>query len=354
MNDFPPVPAESGSRLSRRALLRLGLPAAASLFALPGTSRAEFAWKLVPHNGRDYVTADDIAKFYGFGRVAKSNSHVEMRSATMKLRLTEDLDEIFINDFKFCLSYPVIEKEGKVLVSRVDLAKLIEPVLRPTHIGASKMFDTVVIDAGHGGHDSGADGPYGNEKDYTLDTALRLSQKLKALGFKTVLTRATDVFIELSGRAAIANKVANCIFVSLHFNSGPSSASGLETFALAPQGAPATDKNLKERDLIARRGNIRDSENIALATAVHANMKFKLGGIDRGVKRERFTVLTGLDRPGVLIEGGFVTNRTEGAKINNPTWRESLAMAVAGGIMNYRNALRNAAAASTRVPVKRR
>jgi len=114
---------------------------------------------------------------------------------------------------------------------------------------------------------------------------------------------------------------------------------GLETFALAPQGTANTDKALKETDMTGRRGNKRDSENIALATAIHANCLYKMRSVDRGVKRHRFDVLAGIECPAVLVEGGFVDNATEGAKIHKPEFRESLADSICGGIQNYRKAL---------------
>jgi N-acetylmuramoyl-L-alanine amidase len=262
-------------------------------------------------------------------------------------------DDIFINNVKFCLSFPIEDRNGEAMVSRVDLAKLLHPIIRPSHIQNAAPFNTVVIDAGHGGEDSGAVGPYGSEKNYTLDTAFRLKKRLEAAGYKTVLTRSTDVFITRPGRVAIANKYPTAIFVSIHFNSFGSSAAGLETFALAPAGTANTDKALKESDFSMRRGNERDSENIALATAVHANCLARLRGIDRGVKRDRFDVLTGILRPGILVEGGFVSNPAEGAKIHRPEYRENLAEAILGGIQNYRKALlRGRSGGSTRVPLR--
>jgi N-acetylmuramoyl-L-alanine amidase len=125
----------------------------------------------------------------------------------------------------------------------------------------------------------------------------------------------------------------------VHYNSFGSSAMGLETFALAPQGTATTYEELKSSDMNNRRGNLRDSENIALATAVHANSLYKLRSVDRGVKRARYSVISGIEKPGILVEGGFVSSSTEGARIHRPEFRQTLADAIAGGIGNYRKAL---------------
>jgi N-acetylmuramoyl-L-alanine amidase len=299
-----------------------------------------FEWKVIQEDGRDYVRLEDIKTFYKFPRLQREGRNSWLRSNTMIIKFTSGAEDIFINNVKFCLSFPISEGSGSVLVSRVDLAKLLDPIIRPTYIENAQPFDTVVIDAGHGGHDSGAAGAYGQEKHYTLDTAIRLEKKLKELGYKTLLTRRTDIFLTLGQRVAIANTTPRCIFVSIHYNSyHTSAASGLETFALAPQGTATTYDSLKPTDLTNRKGNVRDSENIALATAVHSNTLFKLRSVDRGVKRARYSVISGIEKPGILVEGGFVSSAGEGARIHRPDFRQTLAESIAGGIVNYRRAL---------------
>lgn len=331
----PAAPACSCSR--RKAMAWLLAPL---VVAGPATAAVVFQWKLIQHDGRDYVSAADVQKFYEFPRLQRTGRHLEFRSARLVMRWTTSTDDIYINGVKFCLSFPVLERDGKLFVSRMDLSKLIHPIIKPSHIEGAVIFDTVVIDPGHGGHDSGAVGVLGVEKVYALDTAVRLKRKLEALGYKIVLTRsANDVFVDRPQRVVIANRTPKAIFVSLHYNAHQRTAMGLETFALAPQGTANTDKSLKESDMMGRRGNKRDSENIALATAIHANCLYKLRSVDRGVKRHRFDVLAGIECPAVLVEGGFVDNATEGARIHKPEFRESLADAICGGIQNYRKAL---------------
>jgi N-acetylmuramoyl-L-alanine amidase len=346
-------PPDSSFRCTRRtALQRVLAPA-----VLAGLSPflTAFQWHLIQHEGRDFIPATDIKNFYEFPLLQRTGRHIEFRSAKLVMRWTTGTDDIYINGVKFCLSFPVLERDGKLYVSRMDLSKLIHPIIKPSHIEGAVVFDTVVIDPGHGGEDSGAVGSLGAEKHYALDTAFRLKRKLEALGYKTVLTRSRDVFIGRPERVAIANKTPKSIFVSLHYNSYTSSALGLETFALAPQGTANTDKALKETDMMGRRGNKRDSENIALATAVHANCLYKLRSVDRGVKRHRFDVLAGIERPAILVEGGFVSNAAEGARIHKPEFRDALADAITGGIQNFRKALLAGArqrAQPSRVPTR--
>ena len=299
-------------------------------------------WKLIKVNGRDYVTADSIHQFYRFSSYKLDGSHVWLRSNNLILKAQVGSQEMLINNIKFILSFPVLESGGRPLFSRLDLCKLIDPVLRPTYIIDAEPFDTVVIDAGHGGHDAGARGVYGYEKDFALKMAFVVKDSLEKKGFKVILTRSTDTFITLSGRVAIANATPRSIFLSLHFNSGGTAASGIETFALTPQGSAASLERGGGYNANGLTGNSHDSANIALATAVHAMVISRFKFVDRGIKRAQWSVLTGCKRPGILFEGGFVTNGNECRLIASDTYRQSVSGAIADAVVNYRTALRGA------------
>lgn len=299
-------------------------------------------WKLIKVNGRDYVTADSIHQFYRFSSYKLDGSHVWLRSNNLILKAQVGSQEMLINNIKFILSFPVLESGGRPLFSRLDLCKLIDPVLRPTYISDAEPFDTVVIDAGHGGHDAGARGVYGYEKDFALKMAFVVKDSLEKKGFRVILTRSTDTFITLSGRVAIANATPRSIFLSLHFNSGGTAASGIETFALTPQGSAASLERGGGYNANGLTGNSHDSANIALATAVHAMVISRFKFVDRGIKRAQWSVLTGCKRPGILFEGGFVTNGNECRLIASDTYRQSVSGAIADAVVNYRTALRGA------------
>lgn len=304
------------------------------------TSSTDMAgWEVVRYEGRDYVTAQSLQKFYRFDELRIDGNSVWLRSRAIIMKGAVGSQDLLINNIKFILSYPLLELNGKALLSRLDLCKLIDPVLRPSYIGKGSDFDTVIIDPGHGGHDSGAKGVYGYEKDFALKLAFTLKADLEKRGLKVVLTRAKDEFITLGGRVAFANKVPNSIYVSLHFNSAASSATGIETYALSPQGA-ASDYGARDVDSYAFQGNQRDSENIALATAVHATVVHHFKLVDRGVKRARWYVLKGLQRPGILFEGGFVTSPVDCRLIAAENYRAELAHTIGDAISNYKRALK--------------
>jgi N-acetylmuramoyl-L-alanine amidase len=219
----------------------------------------------------------------------------------------------------------------------MDVSKIIEPVMRPGKIKAAMPIHTIVLDAGHGGQDSGAVGVYGREKQYTLDVVLRARALLLKAGFQVKMTRASDVFIPLEERSAFANKFPDALFISVHFNkSNTYGGSGIETYALAPRGVPSMDEgSLRYSDFKLNPGNARDSENIALAAAIHSSLCRHLPVPDRGIKRARFAVIRTIRIPGVLIEGGFVDSAYDARLIASAEYRQRIAQSILDAVSAY-------------------
>jgi N-acetylmuramoyl-L-alanine amidase len=234
----------------------------------------------------------------------------------------------------------VREVNGRVLVSRVDLVKTLEPILRPTRIRNAQAFRTVIIDAGHGGTDNGARSPYSmDEKRLTLDLAWRIKLLLEARGYRTVMTRSNDEFIPLERRAVIADSTSDSIFVSIHFNAGDRHAAGVETYCLSPRGAPSTNTGHPSLgDYVPTAGEFTDAPSLLLAHCVQrrmGNMR-RMDAERRGVKRARFVVLKETTRPSILVEGGFLTNPDDARLVNDPQHRQTLAREICAGITDYR------------------
>ena len=133
------------------------------------------AWTVIKHNGREYVTAQNIKDFYRFSSLEKNKGSLRFRSPKIEMRIKNGSDNLYINTVLFRLSYKVIQKNNNYLFSRIDLAKLIDPVLRPSYIKTARRFRTVIIDPGHGGTDPGSVNGYGKEKDFNLKLAKILS-----------------------------------------------------------------------------------------------------------------------------------------------------------------------------------
>jgi N-acetylmuramoyl-L-alanine amidase len=324
-------------------LLRFGFFSLIAMVFLSSAMAVKFKWQEVTVNGRGYIPAKDIVNFYKFDKKTQQGNVVRFHSdrARLTMKMQVGSQTLMINRIKFIMSYPVTVHQGHVMVSKLDLCKLIDPVLRPSKTVSQRVFDTVVIDPGHGGHDSGAYCALGKESDFVLDTGRHLKRELEKRGYHVVMTRTTDKYITLGNRVKFANRYKNAVFVSLHYNSGQSRAYGIETFALSPQGSSSTYVGHRTSDYLNFQGNDNDSENIALSTAIHASAMHHIRGtIDRGIKRARWTVLTGLKIPGVLFEGGFLSNANEARRIASSSHRRKLAQSIAEGIDNYRDALK--------------
>ncbi len=309
-------------------------------------------WKLNRVDGRDYVSLEEVSRFYGLSAAADEATPaaagggsivpVSYRSGEeqqAEIVLKRNSREAVINGVIQWLAFPVREVDGQLQLSRLDLAKTIEPMLRPQRIANLRPVETVVLDAGHGGHDRGATNRFGQEKTYTLDICRRVGALLEAKGVNVVYTRESDVFIPLEKRPKVANGLPNSIFVSIHFNSASTNASGVEVFSLTPRGAPSTgEQNVTLRSFRDEPGNSVDVPSAALAASVHHAMLGKLGEgePDRGVKKARFAVLRHATVPAILVEGGFLSNGEQAQRIHTEEWRDRLAKAIARGILGYK------------------
>jgi len=320
---------------------------------------ADPEWVLQRFDARDYVSIRSAANFYGMQappRIAptpvlgpQAEGAEEMpvlppppdfalEGPIGQVQFVVNSREVLINGVRQWLAFPVRVENEQPFVSRLDLAKILEPRLRPEKIAGFTPVQTIVIDPGHGGHDRGAISKFGFEKDFALDVALRARALLEANRYKVVMTRSSDIFVPLEERAAIANRIENSILVSIHFNSSNTNAaaSGFELFSIAPRGAPASNDGPRDRDLVEEPGNASDLPSTALASSVYHALLGHIPVFDRGLKHARFAVLRRCIRPAVLIECGFVSNGPESTLIGSPAWRKKLAEAIVDGVDNYK------------------
>ena len=317
----------------------------AALFAIAGGALAAPDWQIVKIGGREYLTVDNIARFYGLPTgVATIGKRFRLANAANSLEFQLDSREVMINGVRNWLCFPVTEKDGQYLVSRVDLAKTLEPQLRPQMITNLGGLTTVVLDPGHGGFDKGAISSYGCEKDFALDVAREIKPLLEAKGLTVKMTRDSDIFVPLELRARIANTAKDSIFVSIHFNATDANptANGFEIFSLTPRGAPSTaDDALALRFMNMQAGSPVDAPSLALSMSVYHSVVGHFSEFDRGIKRARFAVLRLTKVPAILVEGGFLTERGESRLIAASAWRAKLAQSVATGILNYKQLVDN-------------
>ncbi len=313
----------------RHLVLLLGLV----MLLAGGVCPAAGKWEIYDVGGVKYVDLSDVWSFYNYSPKKGRAGFISYGGGKYVVSVKPEKQDFYVNNFRYILSFPVRRHGDKLLISTIDMKKLVHPVLRPRFSKHAGVMRTVVLDPGHGGHDAGAVSPWAREKDCNLQLALKVKSRLEKYGFRVVMTRSTDVFLTLKQRVAIANRTPDSIFVSIHHNSGRRAAEGIETFTLAPQGT--TSPFAKTRRYADLEGNEQDSENIALATAIHSRAIMSTKATDRGIQRARFSVLCTIKRPAVLFEGGFVSNPEEGRRIATDSYQNKLADSIAEGVLNY-------------------
>jgi len=228
----------------------------------------------------------------------------------------------------------------------------------------------IVIDAGHGGHDTGTVGPTGlMEKDLVLDVAHRVGALLvEKLGCEVIYTRSDDTFIPLEERTEIANQKHADLFLSIHANSSDyKTVAGVETYYLnfttskaamdvaARENATSQKTVFELQDLlqkIALKDKVDESREFALrvqnamyATSLKTNPRSR----DRGVRRAPFIVLIGANMPSVLAEIGFISNPHDEAMMKKPEYRQKIAESLYKGVASYASTLSHFQVAETRV-----
>jgi N-acetylmuramoyl-L-alanine amidase len=217
-------------------------------------------------------------------------------------------------------------------------------------------FDVVVLDAGHGGDDHGAEGPAGlREKDLVLDLARRVKARLDGR-VRVVLTRDGDVYVPLVDRTAIANRARGDLFVSIHANAATARrARGVETFFVALEASDEAARLLAERENAAFREATPAAPedpltsilgDLAAADQMRESDEFariahkEVAGLDasvpsRGVKQAPFVVLMGVEMPAALIEVGFITNPQDEREMGTEAHRDRIADALARSILTF-------------------
>jgi len=297
-------------------------------------------WQIIKVNGHDYLTVENISKFYGLpADVVPSGEKIRLEAVKNPLEFVRGSREAMINGARSWLCFPLVEKDGKILVSRTDVAKTIEPLLRPQRVANVGKVQTVILDPGHGGHDKGQVSRWGYETDFALDVARKLRPFLQAKGLRVIMTREGDYFVPLEVRAQIANATRNSLFVSIHFNgtNDDPNATGFEIFSFTTRGAPSTSDNAAAPSSLSMQpGSEVDAQSMALSVCIYHSLLGHIPEFDRGIKRARFAVLRLTRVPAVLIEGGFLTERGESQLIAKKDWRANLAQAIGVGIENYR------------------
>jgi N-acetylmuramoyl-L-alanine amidase len=307
--------------------------------------------------GRDYLSVTDLARSCGTRvQVSERAGIYTFNLGKRQVRLMPGFDVAYVDGEAVNLGAPVAFNDaGELSVP----ARLLGPA-GPKAAAASDSIPLkrVVIDAGHGGQDSGALGTARvQEKDVALGVALRLKEALESRGVEVVMTRQSDRFVPLPQRSEIANRSGADLFLSIHCNACPAGGiSGVETFSQSPaitdaQRARKASARLAPADMIpgAARKMSPSAEqavfsaylaqqrrqSLALAGCLQDEMVRSLGEADRGVKVKNLAVLRETFIPAALVEVGFITDAATEQQMRSPARRQKIADALLAGLGRY-------------------
>lgn len=218
----------------------------------------------------------------------------------------------------------------------------------------ARRYHTIILDAGHGGRDVGASTKRVKEKDLTLNMTLKLRTILQKMGYRVLLTRSKDKFMNLKQRTDYVYRHKGSIFVSIHANAAPKKKTrgvryeGVEVFYLSLENS----KKVRNKRAVYRGRKVyskhaykqmvsswKFSQSSKLASRVHQNILSHVGRqymiYDKGIKRKNFWVLLATKMPSILVETGYLTNKNEVKKLKNSHYQNLMMEGVARGINTY-------------------
>lgn len=258
------------------------------------------------------------------------------------------------------------EKTSNSLPAKRYQQSMIKQVVKPkktiSHTSLSKRShksELIVIDAGHGGHDTGAIAGGKREKDVVLQIAKRLEKKLKKKGHPVYMTRRKDLFLKLPQRTKIADKKNAVLFISVHANSVPkkkqNKIQGVETFFLQKTRDARSQRIAERENKSVLKGTTKLSRSVIIDSVLSGpkivqsnklaidvqqriitNLRSRYSGVkDGGVRHAPFWVLVGASRPSILIEVGYISHPKERKRLFSPRYQELLVKGIAEGVDNY-------------------
>ena len=308
-----------------------------SMFTVAALAGVWLPFRSVFAGSGSIVELSAIARLYSM-RMQTISKKIVLNNRYNTLEIEENGRRAWINGVMFWLHEPCRRSGRSWAIQKPDFQCGIDPVLRSYMHLPKRVPIVVVIDAGHGGKDSGAVGSKKVfEKQVVLDISYRIKKLLENHGFKVVMTRTGDQYLTLHDRTDLARKVKADLFLSIHADGAVSSAAhGVETFITTVEGFDSSNHYGKGGDQSAVLNNRYNAMNAILGYAVQSNLLKMSGRSDRGVRRARFAVIKQAPCPAALVECGFLTNPEEEDLLRTEAYRSRVAKGIVNGVRAYR------------------
>ncbi|MCF6175446.1 MAG: N-acetylmuramoyl-L-alanine amidase [Victivallaceae bacterium] len=307
-----------------------------SLFNGITTFAADSDIRFTKAYGKRYVYLRDVAKYYNMQCYVWKEKTV-LWNRWHRLTFYHNKRNAEFDGVKVSLMFAPFNRGIQAYVSDKDFLLMLDPILRHYALNRHRM-KLIMIDPGHGGKDIGGYGNRVKEKDLTLQLAKKLQTRLRRRGYMVLMTRSSNRTLSLKQRTELSKRLTPDIFISIHANiAGNKSVKGVETFCLAPTGT--TSSNGGKASSKPEAGNKFDKNSAALAYEIQKGVLKRSQAADRGVKHSRFYVLKNASAPAILIEVGFLSNKTEARRLKTNAYQEKIIRGIENGIRNYHRKL---------------
>lgn len=297
--------------------------------------------KIIQGEKDTFVPIREVAKFYSLKVERQPDGAFYMMRQAGDVRIPNSGRKTDIDGITVWLHSPVEVLKRRYAITETDYRSVVQPILDPSRFLQGREAKVVLIDPGHGGEDSGAQGSGIREKDLVLQIAKTLRHELVQHGFKVLMTREFDQFIPLDERSARAREWGADFMVSLHANSaGNGAAHGVETYIVTAPGYPSTTSKAAggpNRNAPGYVGNEVAGASAVLGYSIHRSLIKGMNAHDRGLRHARFLVLRDTPCPSALVEMGFLSNPDEVERMKSEEFAVRLVESLTSGILSYAN-----------------
>lgn len=332
--DWPTLPGY----LMRRYILFLAILCCVGVDSARGLGDRSHGLKILEGEYDTFIGVRDLADFYDL-KIESTRDEYRLVDGSREFVIPEGSRRMTVDGTIVWLHGAMERVRRRIALRETDYRTLLQPMLHSAPFMQHRGARVILLDAGHGGKDSGTTGSSLLEKDIVLDIARDLRAELAQFGFEVQMTREFDRFIPLTRRAAIAKDVGADFMISLHVNSAANKkAHGIETYIMTARGYGSTstpNDGPPDRQATLYPGHANAGASALLGYALQHQLIASTGAEDRGLRHARFLVLRESTVPTALVEMGFLSNKKEGPRLGTREYQKRLVSGLVRAVRKY-------------------